>query len=124
MKKAFLLLLLAAFLPLTSVDAQTNIPDPNTDLVISIRPTRPVIKPRSITETPIEAYYCCDTLTLTFNENLGEANILVTNTSTGDVWSDNVAGLCTTSIMLPGAEGYYTITIYTDAGDYYGEFSL
>lgn len=124
MKKFFLLLLIAAFLPLTSVVAQSYVPTPNPDLVISIRPLRPVIKPRSIVESDIVAYYSNDALVFIFNKDLGDADIVVTNLSTGDVWSENVEGLCTTSIMLSGDAGYYTITIQTDEGDYYGEFEL
>lgn len=124
MKKVFLLLLIAAFLPLTSVVAQSNDPTPNPDLVISIRPLRPVIKPRSIVESDIAAYYSNGAITIVFNADLGDADIVVTNLSTGDVWSDNVEGLCTTSIMFSDDAGYYTITIQTDEGDYYGEFTL
>lgn len=124
MKKVFLLLLIAAFLPLTSVVAQSNDPTPNPDLEISIRPARPVIKPRSIVEPDIEAYYSNGAITIVFNADLGEADIVVTNLTTGDAWSESVEGLCTTSIILSDDAGYYTITIHTDAGDYYGEFSL
>ncbi len=126
MKKVFLLLLIAAFLPLTSVVAQSNDPTPILDLVITIKPFKPQppIKPRSIVEPDIAAYYSNGTITIVFNADLGEADIVVTNLSTGDVWSDNVEGLCTTSIMLSDDAGYYTITIQTDEGDYYGEFEL
>ena len=126
MKKVFLLLFLAAFLPLTSVVAQSNDPTPIPDLVITIKPFKPQppIKPRSIVEPDIAAYYSNGAITIVFNADLGDADIVVTNLSTGDVWSDNVEGLCTTSIMLSDDAGYYTITIQTDEGDYYGEFEL
>ncbi len=126
MKKVFLLLLIAAFLPLTSVVAQSNDPTPNPDLVIPIKPFKPQppIKPRSMVEPDIEAYYSNGAITIVFNADLGEADIVVTNLTTGDAWSESVEGLCTTSIMLSDDAGYYTITIYTEAGDYYGEFEL
>lgn len=124
MKKVFLLLLITAFLPLTSVVAQSNDPTPNPDLEISIRPTRPVIKPRSIVEPDIAAYYSNGAITIVFNADLGEADIVVTNLTTGDAWSESVEGLCTTSIILSDDAGYYTITIHTGVGDYYGEFSI
>lgn len=126
MKKVFLLLLIAAFLPLTSVVAQSNDPTPILDLVITIKPFKPQppIKPRSIVEPDIAAYYSNGTITIVFNADLGDADIVVTNLTTGDAWSDNVEGLCTTSIMLSDDAGYYTITIQTDEGDYYGEFEL
>mgnify|MGYP003289858716 CR=1 FL=1 len=126
MKKVFLLLLIAAFLPLTSVVAQSNVPTLIPDLVVPIKPYKPQppIKPRSIVEPDIAAYYSNGAITIVFNADLGDADIVVTNLSTGDVWSDNVEGLCTTSIMLSDDAGYYTITIQTDEGDYYGEFTL
>lgn len=126
MKKVFLLLLIAAFLPLTSVVAQSDVPTLIPDLVVPIKPYKPQppIKPRSIVEPDIAAYYSNGTITIVFNADLGDADIVVTNLSTGDVWSDNVEGLCTTSMMLSDDAGYYTITIQTDEGDYYGEFEL
>lgn len=126
MKKVFLLLLIAAFLPLTSVVAQSNDPTPNPDLVIPIKPFKPQppIKPRSIVEPDIEAYYSNGAITIVFNADLGEADIVVTNLTTGDAWSESVEGMGNTSIMLSDDAGYYTITIYTEAGDYYGEFEL
>lgn len=126
MKKVFLLLLIAAFLPLTSVVAQSNDPTPNPDLVVPIKPFKPQppIKPRSIVEPDIAAYYSNGAITIVFNADLGEADIVVTNLTTGDAWSERVEGMGNTSIMLSDDAGYYTITIYTEAGDYYGEFEL
>lgn len=126
MKKVFLLLLIAAFLPLTSVVAQSNDPTPNPDLVVPIKPFKPQppIKPRSIVEPDIAAYYSNGAITIVFNADLGEADIVVTNLTTGDAWSESVEGMGNTSIMLSDDAGYYTITIYTEAGDYYGEFSI
>lgn len=126
MKKVFLLLLIAAFLPLTSVVAQSNVPTLIPDLVVPIKPYKPQppIKPRSIVEPDIAAYYSNGAITIVFNADLGDADIVVTNLTTGDAWSDNVEGMGTTSIMLSDDAGYYTITIYTEAGDYYGEFSI
>lgn len=126
MKKVFLLLLIAAFLPLTSVVAQSNVPTLIPDLVVPIKPYKPQppIKPRSIVEPDIAAYYSNGAITIVFNADLGEADIVVTNLTTGDAWSDSVEGMGTTSIMLSDDAGYYTITICTEAGDYYGEFSI
>ena len=125
MKKAFLLLSFA-FLSQTSADAQAILPTTYPGLVVEISPipSRPVIKPRSITESDIEAYYNNETLTLVFNKDLGDADIVVTNLATGDVWNDSVSGVCTTSIILSGDEGYYQVVIYTDNEEYAGEFTL
>ena len=125
MKKAFLLLSFA-FLSQTSADAQAILPTTYPGLVVEISPipSRPVIKPRSITESDIEAYYNNEALTLVFNKDLGDADIVVTNLATGDVWNDSVSGVCTTSIILSGDEGYYQVVIYTDNKEYAGEFTL
>lgn len=125
MKKAFLLLSFA-FLSQTSADAQAILPTTYPGLVVEISPipSRPVIKPRSITESDIEAYYNNEALTLVFNKDLGDADIVVTNLATGDVWNDSVSGVCTTSIILSGDEGYYQVVIYTDNEEYAGEFTL
>ena len=125
MKKAFLLLSFA-FLSQTSADAQAILPTTYPGLVVEISPipSRPVIKPRSITESDIEAYYNNEALTLVFNQDLGDADIVVTNLATGDVWNDSVSGVCTTSIILSGDEGYYQVVIYTDNEEYAGEFTL
>lgn len=122
--KKFILLLFISFLPFVEVDAQT--PNLGSDIVITIKPTKPKqpINPFSLNVSDISAYYRNDTLVFVFNEDLGEADIVVTNLTTGDAWSESVEGLCTTSIILSDDAGYYTITIHTDAGDYYGEFSL
>ena len=125
MKKAFLLLSFA-FLSQTSADAQAILPTTYPGLVVEISPipSRPVIKPRSITESDIEAYYNNEALTLVFNKDLGDADIVVANLATGDVWNDSVSGVCTTSIILSGDEGYYQVVIYTDNEEYAGEFTL
>ena len=93
MKKVFLLLLLASFLPLTSVDAQTTKPILNSDdLVISIKPLRPTVRPRTITVSDVEAYYSNEALTLIFNKDMGDVDIEVVNLSNGDMWLDSVSG--------------------------------
>ena len=63
-------------------------------------------------------------LTLMFNVDLGDADITVTNLSTGDIWWDSVSGVGTTAIMLSGDEGYYEVHITTDRGEYSGAFTL
>lgn len=65
-----------------------------------------------------------DELTITLSEDLGHADIVVTNTTTGESWYDGVNGIGSTVITLSGDEGYYIIHIYTDYGEYYGEFTI
>lgn len=126
MKKAFLFLLFVALLSINSVDAQISSPTIHPDLVITIAPngTKRPAKPRTIVVDDINAYYSCESLTLIFNNDLGDADIVVTNLTTGDIWSGSATGICSTTILLSGDEGYYQIAIYTDNEDYFGEFSL
>lgn len=125
MKKT-LLLLCFAFMSLSNAGAQMVLPTIYSDLVISIRrsKTQPPIKPLSIVQPDIEAYYGNEMLTFIFNRELGDADIVVTNLTTGDVWRGSATGICSTTILLSGDEGYYQIVIYTDNEDYFGEFSL
>ena len=81
-------------------------------------------KPRSIVESDIEATYHMGALTLVFNTDLGDADIIVCNLNTGEEWSGSTDGMGVETIVMSGDEGYYTITIYTDYGEYSGEFSL
>lgn len=81
-------------------------------------------KPRSIVESDIEATYYAGVLTFLFNVDLGNATIVVCNLNTGEEWSGSTDGMGVETILLSGDEGYYTITIYTDYGEYSGEFSL
>lgn len=125
MKKTFLLLCFA-FMSLSNAGAQMVLPTIYPDLVISIKPTKPKvpITPVSIVQPDIEACYSNEMLTFIFNRELGDADIVVTNLTTGDVWSGSATGICSTTILLSGDEGYYQIVIYTDNEDYFGEFSL
>ena len=81
-------------------------------------------KPRSIVDNDIEAAYYAGLLTFLFNVDLGNATIVVCNLNTGEEWSGSTDGMGVETILLSGDEGYYTITIYTDYGEYSGEFSL
>lgn len=96
----------------------------NVDIVK--QPTMPSsdINPLSLIEPDIEAYYCCGAITFTFNVDFGYADIVVRNVATGDEWYDSVSGYGSTSITLNGDSGYYEVTIYTDNGDYIGNFII
>ena len=125
MKKLFLLLCFVG-VSLFRVDAQMELPTIYPDLIISIKPIpkTPPIKPKSLVLSDIEAYYGNEALTLIFNNDLGDADIVVTNLTTGDVWNDSVSGVCSTTILLSGDDGYYQISIFTENEEYFGEFSL
>ena len=111
---------------LSNAGAQMVLPTIYPDLVISIKPTKPKvpITPVSIVQPDIEAYYSNEVLTLIFNKDLGDADIVVTNLATGDIWNGSASGICSTTILLSGDEGYYQVVIYTENEEYFGEFSL
>lgn len=94
-------------------------------IVVGIKPMKiPPIKPKQVVADDITAEYNNGVLVLTFNADLGDADIVVSNLSTGDSWSDSFSGYGSTTIILSGDSGYYTIDITTDSGSYYGSFEL
>ena len=93
---------------------------------IPLRPkgtsTKPV--PRQIVDCAIEAFYVDASIVLEFVEDLSEATVMVINNTTGEVWFDSVDACGSSVVSISDDAGYYTITIYTEAGDYYGEFLI
>lgn len=101
--------------------------NPNNSIVIhpiQVPPPTTSTEPRSLIEPDIEAYYYCGVITFTFNVDFDYANIVVRNVATGDEWYDSYSGYGSTSIALNGDSGYYEVTIYTDNGDYIGNFII
>ena len=90
---------------------------------INPKPLNPKPKPKSLTAV-IEASYFNGALTVVFNADLGDADIVVSNLTTGEMWSDSVSGVGATTLLLSGEEGYYEILIYTECGEYSGEFEI
>ncbi len=124
MKKTILTTLCVLF-SVCALFAQTPDSNPDFDFSVEIHPNpKPTIRPKTIVNNDIEAYYLYGELSLTFNVDLGNADIVVTNTTTGESWYDSVNGVGATSITLSGDEGYYEIYIYTDCGDYTGTFII
>ena len=124
MRRLFFIIFIMAFMPIYA-EAQTSNPDFGEDFDVSITPTNPAKPPKPRTlEADIEAVYSSGIVTIVFNVDLGNAHIEISNYTTGDVWSDSVSGIATLSMLLSGDEGYYVINIYTDEGDYVGEFYL
>lgn len=116
---------LFAINPLLASQSNTCDTDQGVDIPINKKNPDPLKgKPRSIVDNDIEATYHMGALTIVFNTDLGDADIIVCNLNTGDVWSGGVSGMGIETILLSGDEGYYTITIYTDNGEYYGEMWL
>ena len=96
-------------------------PPPGTPIPIDPRPIIP--QPLSL-YTDIEANYCDGVVTFVVNRDLGVADIVVTNTTTGESWYEGVNGVGSTVITLSGDEGCYEIYIYTNCGDYTGTFVI
>lgn len=91
---------------------------------IPLYPPMTIPQPRQVVDCNIEAFYVDGTITFRFLEDLGEVIIEVVNENTGESWSDCIDGYGHEVINISDAEGYYTITIHTGVGDYYGEFSI
>lgn len=126
MSRNLFILVVSLLFSFVSIEPATAQALPEDDLTIDIRPQRPKLPgttPLSLIDD-IEASYYNGALTLVFNVDLGNADITVTNLSTGDIWWDSVSGMGTTTIMLSGDEGYHEILIHTDNGDYSGEFTI
>lgn len=81
-------------------------------------------RPRTVCGSEIEAVYNLGLLTITFNENLGDADIEVVNCSTGEAWFDVANGICSLTFALSNDPGTYIIYITTDQGLYQGSFIL
>ena len=126
MKRTILTIFCALFSVCALLAQNPNL-NPNLDFTVDIEPGKkpiPTVKPRTIVNNDISAHYSYGELFFTFNVNLDHADIVVTNTTTGESWYDGVNGIGSTVITLSGDEGYYIIHIYTDYGEYYGEFTI
>ena len=124
MKK--LLLLFCVILIASGANADNpNSPSTGVPLPIVPKPINPNEKPKPLSLLQdIEATYLNGEIFFVFNVDLGNANIVITNTTTGESWYDGVNGIGSTVITLSGDEGYYIIHIYTDCGDYSGSFII
>lgn len=123
MKKFSLLFLLTLSVSFAALADNPTTPPPPKGDPVPIRPITTIPRPLSL-NVDIEATYVDGTLTFLFNRDLGNADIVVTNTTTGESWYDGVNGVGSTVITLSGDEGCYEIYIYTDCGDYTGTFII
>ena len=126
MKKLFSLCIVSLFSIFSTDFCLANGPELNDDLIIDIKPTKPIggVRPRTITDSDIEATYFMEAITFVFNTDLGNCIIDVININTGDTWSASCDGIGSTSIYTSGDEGNYMIYIDTENGAYTGEFVL
>lgn len=98
--------------------------DNNTVKIPILPKTIPTPTPLSLGESAIEADYHCGVITFTFNTDMGNAHIVVSNLTTGEQWCGGLSGCGSTFVMLSGDSGYYEVVIYTDQGEYYGNFII
>ena len=123
--KKFSLLILALLVGFVALaDNPTSTPPtspPINDIPLDPKPNIP--KPLSL-NVDIEANYYNGVLTVVLNTDLGYADIVVMNTTTGEVWYDSVNGVGAALINISGEEGCYLISICTDRGEYIGTFEL
>lgn len=82
---------------------------------------------RGVVVIPLEAYYQGETIFLDFTYNVGNVEVSVRNTTTGNCWSGTVNsadGMGEISIA-GGGVGSYTLTLVTAYGDkYHGTFTI
>ena len=110
----------------TAVGVCAQNPDYKTEIPINPKPgnSTSTTKPLSLITPDIEAYHLGNVITLTFNRELGVADIVITNLSTGDMWFDTISGTGSMLIPISGDLGVYEINIYTNSVDYVGYFEL
>ena len=84
---------------------------------------------RTIFIISVESYYngMLSAVITTFPEDVGEVTLVVTNFSTGEVFSDCLdSGAVTQSLtLISGSPGYYQVLYLTEGGDVYeGYFEI
>ena len=121
--KKLITLLCAILIASVAIADKPKPPQTGTPIPINPTPINPKPQPKSYL-ADIEASYFNGALTVVFNADLGDADIVVSNLATGEMWSDSVSGVGATTLLLSGEEGYYEILIYTDCGEYSGEFEI
>ena len=122
-----LFIILAVLFISPQTDARTQQDGPEVvPIVIVDKPGKPIMRtPETI---PITATYrsSFSAICVRFNSNLGDVDIDVMNSSTGDMWSWTVVGGNIMAVLpISGDNGMYTITFTLANGDEYeGEFEL
>lgn len=102
---------------------------PEVQRPIPIKHAEPGIAIRGLGTLPIQACYNGMSVTIhtIITSDLGQVEIMVTNLSTGEAWSDTFdSGAFMQNIMpISGTPGYYEIEYITESGDVYaGEFII
>ena len=119
------MMLISSLLCLESVRAE-NEPQPPTEILITnTELSNSSNKPRTLIQD-IEAYHSNNMVYFTFNENLGQANIVITNSNSGAQVETSVPANCSNvqvDISRLG-QGDFTILIYAGDTIYTGSFTL
>lgn len=134
--KKFLFLLLAFMLSAPMLYAQTNDDDKDKDkeevvvpppIMLPIRSGLPTeqFQPRNIIYVPVEGLYYDSVVTIDFAEDLGDATVTVTNTTTGESWSESGNSADGQVVVdIEAATGSYMVVIETTRGAYYALFDI
>lgn len=122
MKKLLFLIISCVALSAALADQPQTPPSSGGNIIFHPRTDHP--KPRTMVECDIYGSYDFNNVIITFNTDFGNAEIVVTNTTTGESWYGGISGVGVTTIVLSGDEGYYYISVCTDRGDYSGSFII
>ena len=115
--------------PLSVIDKDDDTIAPPSIIIIIIKTPPPVPgQPRSLVQAPIECQYnpYMNGICATFNQDLGELDVLVENLSTGE-YLEGTVDSAEGYVVLPvsGTAGLYNIAFVTETGvEYTGEFEL
>ena len=115
--------------PLSVIDKDDDTIAPPSIIIIIIKTPPPIPgQPRSLVQAPIECQYnpYMNGICTTFNQDLGELDVLVENLSTGE-YLEGTVDSAEGYVVLPlsGTVGVYNISFVTASGvEYTGEFEL
>ena len=120
-----ILLTLSMFAGIELTKADNSIPNNPEIPIILLEEDREKGRPRTLIQD-IEAYHSNNMVYFTFNENLGQANIVISNANTGAQVETSVPTTCSNvqvDISSLG-QGNFEIVINTAQGTYSGVFCL
>ncbi len=123
MKTKSILMLLAIF-PFCFIYGEEN---ENKDPYININISK-TNRPRTpgVMDCPISGYYSNGVVYLYFNDVAEDVSVEISNTNTGDLWSETlISPSYCEQIVIGNNAGSYSIAITTSSGDiYHGFFQL
>ena len=124
--RKIMILMMAFLLPFTALEMRAD--EPKVENKIPLTIDRKGILSRDASYRVVAAYYPEFTSVLTVViGNLGDVEVIVTNTSTGEFWSDTFDSTTERQsfLQISGSQGYYEIEYITESGDVYsGQFLI